>query len=514
MRINHPVVDSEVVVGDDQELVSTTDTRGIITYVNDTFIEIAGFSEEELLGQPHNLVRHPDMPAEAFAGMWEKLKAGRPWRGIVKNRCKDGRYYWVDAYVAPIFEGNKCIGYQSVRRKAQPRFIEKASKIYSNLRNGKKLSRTIDLRGFLFGALPVGGLALLALLLSGWTSAICLSVGGLTSALGIFAWLRPLWVMDDKASKHHDLWLSQTIFAGRDFGAGLRFDAMMNWSRNAAMLGRTRDAAHALSRVSDTLVHNVGHTRQQVRAEENEAQQMAVAIEQLTSTIADIAQSSQTTSDQVRDTHQQCHSAREALDASSARITQLQRDVEESASAAEGLHQETEKVTSTMTEIEGIADQTNLLALNAAIEAARAGEHGRGFAVVADEVRALSSRTQQSAADIRDKLSGMRTMLSSWRQLMDKNREHAQCCVDDTHDVADKLDDIFQRVAQINDLAAQIATSAEEQGAMANEVNSNIQRLRDLAEATASAVDELEQSGQLLNHNMARIDGLAQTFGR
>ncbi|WKE66357.1 methyl-accepting chemotaxis protein [Gallaecimonas kandeliae] len=513
MRRNLPVVDSEVLFSDHEELVSTTDLRGIITYANDVFIKVAGFSEEELLGQPHNLVRHPDMPEAAFQDLWTKLKAGRPWRGLVKNRCKDGRFYWVDAYVTPIMEGKHCVGYQSVRRKPSRHLVEKAEKAYARINKGETVKRLVDLRGYLYGGLPVAALSLIALLAFGWTAAIATGLGGLVASLGIFAWLRPLWKLDEQASAYHDLKLSQAIYVGNGFGSGMRFDAMMNWSRNGAVLGRTKDATHALTQVSDDLVRHVTHTRGEVQAQEDEANKMAVAINQLTTTIQEIARSSQNTSDEVRDTHQQCHTARSALKDSSGRINKLQSDVEESARAALALQKETEKVTAIMGEIEGIADQTNLLALNAAIEAARAGEHGRGFAVVADEVRALSSRTQQSAGDIRTSLTGMRRMLDSWRDLMDRNREHAQSCVDGTQEVTLTLDDIFKRVADINDLAAQIATAAEEQGAVATEVNDNILRLKELAESTSSAMDELEQSGLQLSQNTARIEGLAKTFG-
>ncbi|WP_417362043.1 methyl-accepting chemotaxis protein [Gallaecimonas pentaromativorans] len=513
MRKNLPVVDSEVQVPEGEELVSTTDLRGVITYANDAFIKVSGFSEAELIGQPHNLVRHPDMPSEAFADVWAKLKAGRPWRGMVKNRCKDGRYYWVDAYLTPIMEGKQCVGYQSVRRKATRHLIEKAEKAYARINKGEKVRKLVDLRGFSFGGLPVLVLGLIAFFVFGFTTALAFCIGGLVSALGIFAWLRPLWVQDEKATNFHDLHLSQAIYVGHGFGAGMRFDAMMNWSRNAAMLGRTKDATHSLSDVSTNLVRSVTHTRKEVQAQEDEANKMAVAINQLTATIQEIARSSQNTSDEVRDTHTQCDNARTALKDSAVRINKLQDDVEESARAAEALQAETQKVTSIMGEIEGIADQTNLLALNAAIEAARAGEHGRGFAVVADEVRALSSRTQQSAGNIRDSLAGMRRMLDSWRELMERNREHAQSCVDGTQAVTVTLDDIFGRVAEINDLAAQIATAAEEQTAVAVEVNDNIQRLKDLSESTSFAMDELEKSGLLLNKNTDRIAGLARTFG-
>jgi aerotaxis receptor len=108
-RRNQYVVDQEVQFAPGEELVSTTDTRGVITYANSAFCQVAGYSEEELLGKNHNLVRHPDMPAAAFTDLWSHLKQGQSWRGMVKNRCKDGRYYWVDAFVTPIYQHQQLV---------------------------------------------------------------------------------------------------------------------------------------------------------------------------------------------------------------------------------------------------------------------------------------------------------------------------------------------------------------------------------------------------------------------
>src|SRR5690606_30201847 len=117
MRKNLPITQHERVYPADRRLISTTDLKGRITYCNEAFIEICGFSREELMRAPHNLVRHPDVPPAVFAHMWETLKAGRPWMGIVKNRCKNGDHYWVNAYVVPMLENGKVIGYESVRSK-------------------------------------------------------------------------------------------------------------------------------------------------------------------------------------------------------------------------------------------------------------------------------------------------------------------------------------------------------------------------------------------------------------
>lgn len=117
MKVNLPVTQREIDYAPNLMLVSKTDLKGIITYANQDFVELSGFSEKELLGTSHNIVRHPDMPPEAFADLWKTLKAGLPWTGVVKNRCKNGDYYWVIANVTPLRENGQITGYMSVRSK-------------------------------------------------------------------------------------------------------------------------------------------------------------------------------------------------------------------------------------------------------------------------------------------------------------------------------------------------------------------------------------------------------------
>jgi PAS domain S-box-containing protein len=117
MRNNQPVTGVEYILRDDQSPVSRTDLKGIITFANADFIEASGFDEDELLGQPHNIVRHPDMPVEAFADLWKYLHAGESWTGMVKNRRKNGDHYWVLSNASPMWEGGKVVGFASVRMK-------------------------------------------------------------------------------------------------------------------------------------------------------------------------------------------------------------------------------------------------------------------------------------------------------------------------------------------------------------------------------------------------------------
>jgi methyl-accepting chemotaxis protein len=133
-----PVTNVEYELKDGSSIVSKTDLKGIITYVNDDFLDASGYAEQELIGQPHNLVRHPDMPEEAFADLWRTLKKGRPWTGLVKNRRKDGGFYWVIANATPIWENGSCVGYMLVRSKPTRAQIEAHEAVYRLFKEGRQ----------------------------------------------------------------------------------------------------------------------------------------------------------------------------------------------------------------------------------------------------------------------------------------------------------------------------------------------------------------------------------------
>jgi len=143
MKINMPVTNNEVLFDDEQFMLTKTDLKGVITFTNKDFVAVSGFSEAELLGSNHNLVRHPDMPVEAFEDMWRDLKAGKPWTGLVKNRTKSGDFYWVEANAAPIFENGMVVGYLSARRKPSRQQVEEAKDAYHLFKAGKAEGLTI-----------------------------------------------------------------------------------------------------------------------------------------------------------------------------------------------------------------------------------------------------------------------------------------------------------------------------------------------------------------------------------
>ncbi|MDD5389460.1 MAG: methyl-accepting chemotaxis protein [Gallionellaceae bacterium] len=145
MRVNMPVTGVERLMREGETIVSTTDARGVITHVNDTFVSISGFTRDELLGSPQNIVRHPDMPAEAFKDLWDNLQAGRPWVGLVKNRAKNGDHYWVEAHVTPLRQNGQTTGYLSVRRKPERDQVAAAEALYKSVRDGQARLRPAGL---------------------------------------------------------------------------------------------------------------------------------------------------------------------------------------------------------------------------------------------------------------------------------------------------------------------------------------------------------------------------------
>ena len=189
MKINEPCTDREVLLRDDQEIVTKTDLKGIITYVNPAFIEISGFTEAELMGKNHNLVRHPDMPVEAFKDLWDTLKLGRPWNKLVKNRCKNGDFYWVKANVTPVFKNGEMVEYISVRTRPSREEVEFAEKLYAQIKRKEFVLPPVsvvgdsDLKGKLLKPTWIG--AAVAVVTSGVLAAA--GAPGWTLALGPIA---------------------------------------------------------------------------------------------------------------------------------------------------------------------------------------------------------------------------------------------------------------------------------------------------------------------------------------
>ncbi|GAB3025685.1 methyl-accepting chemotaxis protein [Bowmanella dokdonensis] len=513
MRRSQTVVNEEVQYSEQQELVSTTDLRGVITYANDSFCQVAGYRFDELVGKNHNLVRHPDMPKQAFRDLWEKLEKGQAWRGMVKNLCKDGRYYWVDAYVTPIYDKGNKVGYQSVRVKPQRKFVERAEKAYRDLNADKFSARETGPQQKFLAA---GVIVLLMLVMLFWFGGWIAGATGLVSLalLGGLFWdeVVKLPVAAKSLQRSYDS-ISRYIYSGKGVDSHFDFHLGLKQARIRTVLGRMLDSSHGLAGVARTTSEAAHTTAAGLEQQKFEVQQIATAITQMAATSQEIARNTVDTSSKVREASDFCSTARDSVQHSKGKVSNLAKVVEQAAGSANQLVMEADKVAGVMGEIEAIAEQTNLLALNAAIEAARAGESGRGFSVVADEVRALSTRTQTSTANIHKSLQAMRKTLKEWVSSMEASKEQAMDCVQDANESAGAIGDIYQMMAEIADFSAQIATASEEQEKVCEEISRNIGNITQVADDNTQVAQSMEQSSDSLKKSIDQIAAMVKTFG-
>ncbi|WP_134928989.1 PAS domain-containing protein, partial [Pseudomonas protegens] len=248
MKINLPVTGRNVDFAPDANILSTTDLTSAITYANPDFIEISGYTREELLGSPHNLLRHPDMPSAAFGHMWRTLKSGRSWMGMVKNRCKNGDHYWVSAYVTPVTRDGQAVEYQSVRTKPSPQQIDAAERAYARLREGGRsgwsMLPVVSLRLRLWAAISAGfigsfGVSAWLLPESWMLQGTVMAMGWCLSLVAVGLQMRPLDRLAERARQIGDNPLSQGIYTGRadEFGR-IEFALQMLEAQVGAVVGR------------------------------------------------------------------------------------------------------------------------------------------------------------------------------------------------------------------------------------------------------------------------------------
>ncbi|WED22964.1 methyl-accepting chemotaxis protein [Vibrio sp. JC009] len=501
-------VNEEVSFPSDAELVSTTDTRGVITYANKEFCEVAGYTSEELVGKNHNVVRHPHMPKAAFKDLWDHLKQGQAWRGAVKNRCKDGRYYWVDAFVTPIYEAGTLVGYQSVRTKLGETEKRRAINLYKKAIAAESLKVSkVDIFNIHLSfsrKLALWIVLNLALIIASITYSPYLSVLFPLASVMLFYNTGTRESYDNKLADEYDS-ISRQVFCETKNNIS-EYHLKMFEGRLRTILGRVLDSSRFLLGEAEVLSRTSEEARENVEKESVELEKVATAVEEMVATISEIALHCSDIMNQTNLARNTSKQVTGDLSSTQKKIEHLAAEVEASAKITDELAKESVRINSVMEEIQGIAEQTNLLALNASIEAARAGEHGRGFAVVADEVRALSQRTHGATEQIQKSVTGIQSTLKTLSASMDEGQKSADECVEITNVTKDSLSGLCSIVTEISDNTTQIASAAEQQSVAAKEIGGNISNLSQSstqslcqAELVAKNADEIgKQSEKLL----------------
>ncbi|PSW20871.1 PAS domain S-box protein [Photobacterium sanctipauli] len=509
--------DDEVTFSEGVQLVSTTDLKGVITYCNPAFCKVAGFEEEELLNQNHNIIRHPDMPKAAFGDLWSRLREGKAWRGIVKNKTKCGRYYWVDAYVTPIYENGTITGYQSVRVKPKPEFVQVASKAYQGLLKAEQKG------GGLAFSLPVSAkyLALAAACIApiGYGMATDgLSLSSLltlapVAALGLF-FREELFGTPSKLKSLQSQYdsVSRYVFSGKDAFSVADYHLKMASAKVRTILGRMTDSAAPLHDLAEDLNASASRVNQVIAQQNTNIQHIATAMDDISDSARSVASHAADSHSLLDETRDQCKLTRHQLDSTQSSLNQLSEQAEQATDATHQLSQEAGKVSAVMSEIRGIAEQTNLLALNAAIEAARAGEHGRGFAVVADEVRALSSRSQNATEQIQASIESMLDTIHNWQALIESNRDNTNSCVDLAAEGANALKAVEDNMQSIYQLVDQVSSSAAEQENLSQRTSQHIHAIADTSAQNLEEVNHVERSSAVLKAKVDDFHQLSERF--
>ncbi len=520
MRSNMPVTNVEYVLHDAETIVSKTDLHGNITYINQDFINISGFSEAELIGAPQNIVRHPDMPVEAFADFWRTLKAGKAWTGLVKNRCKNGDHYWVVANAAPIIENQQVVGYASIRMKPGRDQVQAAEAAYRAIKAGDK---SLEVREGVavkasafqkFSLIKSLSLKMMLTLASG-------TMGAVFVGMGMLAWLATAgegesylnWLMAISAIgvplagvfgvllyRSTVLPLERTRFEIDRMSSG---DLTGQIEANGvAELAKLMQSLRVLQINIKLLVGQIKEATEVVNTGANEiasgnldlssrTEQQAASLEETASSMEELTSTVKQNAENARQANQLVVSTADIAVKGGQVVGQV-------VTTMASIKDSSGKIADIIGVIDGIAFQTNILALNAAVEAARAGEQGRGFAVVATEVRNLAQRSAGAAKEIKALIEDSVGKVDSGGKLVDE--------------AGKTMDEIVNSVKRVTDIMSEIAAASMEQSTGIEQVNQAVGQMDEVTQQNAALVEQAAAASESMQVQAVKLTQLVSSF--
>ena len=491
MRVNQPVTQREFDFPGNTTLMSTTDPSSHVSYANAAFVEVSGFSREEILGSPHNFIRHPDMPQEAFADMWATMKGGEPWTALVKNRRKNGDHYWVRASAVPIVRKGRIESYMSVRTKPSREEIAGAEALYKDFREGKaggrRFHKGIIVRGGLLGfysrfrAMPVRSrirlnmagmwvFLMLGAVLLGANEQNLLKLGG----VGALLFAVSSWLMEVQLARPLEALNRQALAV------------VTGENRNAVQFDRVDEIGMAMRSISQLglmfrwIIDDVNQQVLEVQGAIKEIAQgnsdLSSRTEQAAANVQQTAASMEQMTSVVKQNAETALQANQLSGSASNAAAQGGKVVDSVIATMGEITESARRISDIIGIIDGIAFQTNILALNAAVEAARAGEQGRGFAVVASEVRSLAQRSAEAAKEIKALIGTSVERVETGSQLAD--------------DAGRKMADIVFQVKRVTDLIGEISSATLEQNSGIEQVGQALGNIDQITQQNAALVEQ------------------------
>ena len=442
--------------------------------------------------------------------------------GVVKNRCKNGNHYWVNAYVSPIIRDGKIVEYQSVRRKPERELVSRAEGLYQQLNDGKSPGVLKDGMGLVTRLLLFWGCLLLLAMGIGWGVGFYslmqvlpwfgVLLIGLTGSLMI---MRPYQRLVAKAKAVSDNPIARYVYSGRNDDLGWLDLAMQKLESDAAgIVGRLSDASRKLSVDTLGVAEEAEHTNEEVGRQFAETEQVAAAINEMSASVQEVAGHAGQTVEAAKGANGKAEIGISLVDGTVSRLTELCDQILETANSVQQLAGEADGISAIVNTITDIADKTNLLALNAAIEAARAGEQGRGFAVVADEVRELAVRTREATSEIETMVAELQKKSQLTVATMEQSAEHAQGTVDQATEANHALSEISGAMQTILDMNQQVAAAVEQQSDVAEDINRSVCEIRTSSEQTMEGAARNRDATGSINSMVSELESLASQFWR